>query len=757
MSHACPNPGTDPKRCAHCVRVLRALKGQRKRINDDAESLEYSGRIGKVLKLGDVLCNHCRLIGYCKSTQVDKHRIESSVASASEESGSHQSADFVESQRNATLPADDEAPGLYKLSTQASSLSIHSSQGDCLQQSSPGVFSQNSTVTHSQSSTDDPSFVVKEPVNIELIEMPFPRVVSTHKHCFLCYSSSTTITVPSQARLQAFQKRKLFIPKGNRCCPTHLINGRFYSDDLARLKIHAGTSMIEVSDLTFFLNDLSNAHELKQQIGDGTLSDQRLKTLTGLNYVNLNELCGKMKSMRNSKTRNILQALVVFLFKMRTGNSNSVIASVLGLERDQQVSDYCAEVVSSFEKDILPEGFGYFSKSRQDLVERQTSDTVKKLYELEDQLVLIFDGTYIRHQKSSNNGYQRKSYSGQKKVPLCKPFTICTTNGYVVEMEGPFYANQNDAEIMKILLNNPNGLQRIMKPGDICVVDRGFRDVVQQLEERHYQVFMPALKGQRSQLTTGKSNHSRWVTKVRWVVEAVHGILGQKYKLLHHSLDNKLLPNVRSLFRIACYLNNTFGKRLNSDVGIRDDIIEQMKSKRNTENSLAEEAESGHWNRRKTQFQQLTSADLLDFPELTEKELKILFTGSYQLSQAVSYLAEMMDEDGNVALHYLKRLEEANHSIIQILVKSRHFSRKTYKCYIDYTRDSQGLSGIRRYVCDCPNGKRTVRCCSHTAAIIYYLSNARYLSKIIRPAEILTGLFDVEEVNTVINSDSDED
>lgn len=112
-----------------------------------------------------------------------------------------------------------------------------------------------------------------------------------------------------------------------------------------------------------------------------------------------------MKSMRNSKTRNILQALVVFLFKMRTGNSNSNIASILGLDRGQQVSDYCAEVVNSFEKNILPESFGYFSKSRDDLVEHQTSDTVKKLYELEDQLVLIFDGTYIRHQKSTNNNY----------------------------------------------------------------------------------------------------------------------------------------------------------------------------------------------------------------------------------------------------------------------------------------------------------------------------------------------------------------
>ena len=43
----------------------------------------------------------------------------------------------------------------------------------------------------------------------------------------------------------------------------------------------------------------------------------------------------------------------------------------------------------------------------------------KKLLKLrDDQAALILDETYIRHQKSSNNAYQRRSYSGRKKVPL---------------------------------------------------------------------------------------------------------------------------------------------------------------------------------------------------------------------------------------------------------------------------------------------------------------------------------------------------
>jgi hypothetical protein len=51
---------------------------------------------------------------------------------------------------------------------------------------------------------------------------------------------------------------------------------------------------------------------------------------------------------------------------------------------------------------------------------------------------------------------------------------------------------------------------------------------------------MLALKGKQIQLPTLEANESRLVTKVCWMVEAVHGILVQKFKLLRHQFDNKL-------------------------------------------------------------------------------------------------------------------------------------------------------------------------------------------------------------------------
>ena len=94
---------------------------------------------------------------------------------------------------------------------------------------------------------------------------------------------------------------------------------------------------------------------------------------------------------------------------------------------------------------------------------------------------------------------------------------------------------------------------------------------------------MSALKGKRKLLTTKESNESRYVTKIRWVVEAVHGILMQK--LLDHKLDNKMLP------KVASFLYNQFGEKLKDDAEFATQILERMRVRKNLENTLATEVE----------------------------------------------------------------------------------------------------------------------------------------------------------------------
>jgi len=612
----------------------------------------------------------------------------------------------------------------------------------------------------SSESTSDPIFEVqlqpKEAMpEVEYIEIPIQRTVSTHKYCCICSSTNNLTVIPEEARMQSYIKKKIYIPVGNRCCRSHVIKNRIFEEDLNLLKIYSNTTSLTGLELSKLMGTLSIKCDstLLDKVGEFTLSKQQLDVFTGLTWDNLIQIKDMMVSLRNSKSRSVIQALVVFLLKLRTGNSNKMIASILQLENEQSVSDYSTSIIKSFENDILPFHFGLHAVNREDLIQNHNTEITKKLFDVCDNLFLICDGTYARHQKSTNNEYQRKSFSGQKKVPLCKPFTICTTDGYIVDMLGPYFANQNDAEILKNIIQDPNGLYKLLLKGDTFVLDRGFRDIVDDLEKKKFKVLMPALKGKRKQLSTKESNQSRFVTKIRWAVESVHGVLKQKYRLLDHKIDNKLIPKVGVYFRIASFLNNTFGKRLQSDVEIEDEIVQRMHDQKDMENTLAVEAEEKGWFRRKLLFQSITTNDLLDFPEMTERDMKVLFTGSYQLSQAVSYLAEMVDKNGRLNVEYVK--DETN--VLKLKVPSRHISRTTYRCFLRYKPNSIGVSGVTDYACECANGRRTVGCCSHIAAIIYYLSYARYLSKIFKPAEILSNIFKKDNSIPVIESNSDND
>lgn len=681
------------QKCPGCNIYLINSTGRKKLIASEQEANIYSISLQRTINVGDIICKKCRLSIYRQTKS--KETPELNTAN-----------DFV-----------------------------------------PDSIDNNSTFEIVKS---------KEAISeVERVEVFVQRTIATHKACCICGSTADLRVIPEETRIQSYIKTQIYIPSGNRCCRIHLINNRIYAEDLVFLKAYSNTTRLTVSELSKIMGTLSIRCDstLHDKVGEYSISEKQLKVFTGLNWEQLNELKDMLTSLRNSHSRSVIQALVVFLLKLRSGNSNATIASILQLQNEHDVSDYSASVMKSFENDVLPIRFGINAVSRDELIQNHTTEMAKQLYNAHDKLFLICDGTYARHQKSTNNEYQRKSFSGQKKVPLCKPFTICTTDGFVVDMLGPFFANQNDAQILESILEDPESLSKVLNEGDIFILDRGFRDIKDKLEEKNFRVLMPALKGKRKQLTTEESNDSRFVTKLRWAVESVHGIIKQKYSLLDHKIDNKLIPKIGSYFRIVCFLNNTFGKRLQSDVGTFNDIFQRMQNQKNVKFTLADEVEEKGWLRRKLPFGSITSNDLTDFPELTENDLKILFTGSYQLAQAVSYLAEMLDKDGNLKIEFVKD----DTTVLKFKVPSRHISRQTYRCFIKYEPNNIGISGVREYICECANGRRTVGCCSHIAAVIYYLSNARYLSRVFKPAEILTDIFTKTKLVPVIESDSDED
>jgi len=62
------------------------------------------------------------------------------------------------------------------------------------------------------------------------------------------------------------------------------------------------------------------------------------------------------------------------------------------------------------------------------------------------------------------------------------------------------------------LLEEGQPLNELMRPGDIVVLDRGFNDVLPQLEARGLKVFMPSfLNPNQGQFTQQQANENRKV------------------------------------------------------------------------------------------------------------------------------------------------------------------------------------------------------------------------------------------------------
>ncbi|XP_058799092.1 uncharacterized protein LOC131668719 [Phymastichus coffea] len=698
------------KKCACCGLPEKKLVGPKQTVDTDDEAYTLSDYLAVTLVMGDILCQKCS--GSARFAKAKRRKID-------------------QPQNVNTLQID--------------------SQGST---SSSETLSQ----PHNDTVYVPPKKKVIEKAK-DTIELPLKRVVSTHDYCCLCKSKTNIVIVPFDARKQAFVERDIFIPEGNRCCRKHLIKKRFYSDELINLKVVSNSTTTTAADITKLFKSLSltSDRELHDRIGDFSISEERIRTFTGLNWEQLIESREMMVSLRNTDNRTVTQAVVVFLFRLRTGNSNEIICSVLGLDRHQQVSEFSKSVLSAFEKDVLPSRFGLQAVNREDLIANNSTILLQKLHGISDNnLSLVGDGTYLKHQKSSNNEYQRRSFSGHKKVPLCKPFTLCTTTGFIVDVLGPFYAKENDSMILeKILKAHDNNLKNLMcKEGDVFILDRGFRDIKSKLENDGYRVLMPALKDKnQKQLSAEDANKSRLVTILRWVVEAVHGAVAQKYKFFHEQLDNRYLTEAGLYCRIVCFLINQFGKRIVSRASTDNEILNYILSRNSNENSLATEVISGKYSRRKSLFKTLRSDELEDFPEMTEQDLVKLFTGTYQLKQAISYLAEMMGDTYEINVSYYR--ESAD--LIKLQVRSRHIESKQYNCYIHYKPNTIGCAGILRFCCECANGMRTIGCCSHVAAVIYYLAHARFQSSIVKPAQHLTKIYEQDHVVAVIEADSDDD
>jgi hypothetical protein len=274
-----------------------------------------------------------------------------------------------------------------------------------------------------------------------------------------------------------------------------------------------------------------------------------------------------LHQVNGSYSRTKREALGMFWIKMKTDLSFSQIASLFDIpdpmeDGRKKVSDAFHSVSKSLNVHFVPNHLGLHLISPQKAISHNTpySSTF-----FGPNPTTIWDGTYLYMQKSSNYARARQTYSGHKKRPLVKFMSIVLPDGHVLETIGPFYSDgkNNDAGMTsKILKEKGFKVLEWLKsaPNQVVVVDRGFRNVLEELEQLNVTTKMPSLdpKGKKNQQSsTEAANNSRLVTKVRWVVEAYHGRF-KKFKFFDTRMHTAHLDVINECLRITTAALNAF-------------------------------------------------------------------------------------------------------------------------------------------------------------------------------------------------------
>ena len=568
------------------------------------------------------------------------------------------------------------------------------------------------------------------------IPLNIPSTPRTHKYCIICQAKGNSrnrlCVIPSRARTQAFIESSVFIDSRNRCCPNHLDCKNFLTAEaLEKVKRTKERDIYSRSDLTGILFNMREFLKESSHINFDMpylMSDDDYISLTGLSKASFADLCSQCSGLRNTTVRTSRTCLAIVLVKLRLGLSNNILSILFGLKQTQ-IQRCIHAARTSLMQGFVPQNLGFQHITHDKFVEKHTTAISKSLFSTkEGQAIIVLDGTYVYIQKSTDYKLQRKCFSLHKGRPLVKPMVIVGTDGYILSVSGPYFADgaNNDAAITKhMFAHDTEKINTWLQEDDICIVDRGFRDSVEFLKKRGYDVHMPSYlqKGQK-QHSSEEANLSRLITKVRWVVESVNGRIKQ-FQFLNKVVPNKYLPYVGDFVKIVCGLINKYRSSL-IDVSKGSELAQKMLQKSNEGNKLQSFLEEKNLLQKRTCYTPIKAADkiLTDFPVMSLDDLRSITMGVYQLKQAPSYSREHLSEEGQYDL----LVHKENPSVLKIKIQSRHTNSCQHSVWIEYNT-SDGENPITGWYCTCKMGARVVGCCAHIASILWYLGFDRHAGK----------------------------
>lgn len=443
-------------------------------------------------------------------------------------------------------------------------------------------------------------------------------------------------------------------------------------------------------------------------------------------------------------------ALFMYLMKIRTGNTDDEIAAYFGFHRTT-VELKIKTVRGCLMRDFTPRNIN-FELSHENLI-AHTSKLSQCIFSPHNPnvAITIWDGTYIYVEKSGQHEFQKNSYSSHKKRNYIKPMMIISTDGTILAVLGPFKASENDAKIASTILRDGHPSLDGFQTGDYAILDRGFRDCVHDFQSRGFIVKTPACQPLGKQLSTLEANHSRLVTKVRYDVERINGMVKGKFKIFAQVWRSLSIPHLMNDFEIAAALLNKFFIKSNEDKKKSEEIASKMLARVSIPNTLGQVV-NGKAFKRLLNKNNLAEMEALEiFPKMELNDLREISFGDYQIYQAKLYGYDHIKSNDNtfkvsifcdeVIEKYFKDYIEADPALIMLNIGSRFVSSKYWKAYVLFSRIASGSNAILGYCCSCKVGLRTVGCCSHVMTALYYLGYAQFNGGISQKAKHLKNIF----------------
>ena len=168
---------------------------------------------------------------------------------------------------------------------------------------------------------------------------------------------------------------------------------------------------------------------------------------------------------------------------------------------------------------------------------------------------------------------------------------VTTTNGYILTIFRPFYSDfhNTDASILKhVMLSNYEAILSWVQDNDIMILDRGFRDSLGLLKAFGIDAAMPSFLGrEREQFNVYDANPSRFIAKLRWVVEGVNARL-KRFRWLSQTIQNSSLAALPDYVAIVAALTNCFHVPLVTSSPDDDETVRRMNSLLTQSNILQE-------------------------------------------------------------------------------------------------------------------------------------------------------------------------